>query len=153
MDWENPQMVRQAHHQRIPGDFEKAPTSQAGPIADPAEMCENNQGSDFGVAQSKRQEICPPHRRNRAVRYITVKGGHIMVEQAERLWTYDAVEPGQYGAETVVEITAENVARYAEVALNDDARYRDRRRRWPCRPWCSATPSCFARKSRRPTAS
>ena len=47
-----------------------------------------------------------------------------MVEQAERLWTYDAVEPGQYGAETVVEITAENVARYAEVALNDDARYR-----------------------------
>ena len=47
-----------------------------------------------------------------------------MVEQAERLWTYDAVEPGQYGAETVVEITAANVARYAEVALNDDPRYR-----------------------------
>ncbi len=47
-----------------------------------------------------------------------------MVEQAERLWTYDAVEPGQYGAETVVAITAENVARYAEVALNDDPRYR-----------------------------
>lgn len=47
-----------------------------------------------------------------------------MVEQAERLWTYDAVEPGQYGAETVVAITTENVARYAEVALNDDPRYR-----------------------------
>ncbi len=47
-----------------------------------------------------------------------------MVEQAERLWTYDAVESGQYGAETVVEITAENVAGYAEVALNDDPRYR-----------------------------
>ena len=47
-----------------------------------------------------------------------------MVEQAERLWTFDAVEAGQYGAETVVAITAENVARYAEVALNDDPRYR-----------------------------
>ena len=47
-----------------------------------------------------------------------------MVEQAERLWTYEAVEPGQYGAETEVAITAENVARYAEVALNDDPRYR-----------------------------
>ena len=30
-----------------------------------------------------------------------------MVEQAERLWTYDAVEPGQFGAETMVELTAE----------------------------------------------
>ena len=47
-----------------------------------------------------------------------------MVEQAERLWTYDAVEPGQYGAETTVEITADNVAGYAEVALNNDPRYR-----------------------------
>ena len=47
-----------------------------------------------------------------------------MVEQAERLWTYEAVEPGQYGAETVVTITEENVARYAEVALNHDPRYR-----------------------------
>ena len=48
-----------------------------------------------------------------------------MVEQAERLWTYDAVEPGQQGAETVVEITAENIAGYAAVALNDDPRYRE----------------------------
>ena len=47
-----------------------------------------------------------------------------MVEQAERLWTYDAVEAGQKGAETEVAITEENVARYAEVALNDDPRYR-----------------------------
>ena len=47
-----------------------------------------------------------------------------MVEQAERLWTYDAVEPGQHGAETVVAITAENIAGYAEVALNGDGRYR-----------------------------
>ncbi len=46
-----------------------------------------------------------------------------MVEQAERLWTFEAVEPGQYGAETVVPITAENIAGYAEVALNDDSRY------------------------------
>ena len=46
-----------------------------------------------------------------------------MVEMAERLWDYDAVEPGQNGAETVVEITPENIAGYAEVALNDDPRY------------------------------
>ena len=48
-----------------------------------------------------------------------------MVEQAERLWTYDAVEPGQYGAETVVAITADNIAGYADVALNGDPRYRN----------------------------
>ena len=47
-----------------------------------------------------------------------------MVEQAERLWNYDAVTPGQCGAETVVAITAENIAGYAGVALNDDPRYR-----------------------------
>ena len=47
-----------------------------------------------------------------------------MVEQAEKLWTYEAVEPGQYGAETVVAITAGNIAGYAQVALNDDPRYR-----------------------------
>ena len=46
-----------------------------------------------------------------------------MVEQAERLWDYDSVEPGQHGAETVVAITAENIAGYAEVALNGDRRY------------------------------
>ena len=46
-----------------------------------------------------------------------------MVEQAEKLWTYEAVEPGQYGAETVVAITAGNIAGYAQAALNDDPRY------------------------------
>ena len=48
-----------------------------------------------------------------------------MVEQAERLWTYDEVVPGQQGAETVVQITSENIGGYADVALNGDARYRD----------------------------
>ena len=47
-----------------------------------------------------------------------------MVEQAERLWDYDAVEPGQSGAETAVPITEDNIAGYAEVAINDDPRYR-----------------------------
>ena len=41
-----------------------------------------------------------------------------------KLWTYDAVEPGQYGAETVVAINAGNIAGYAQVALNDDPQYR-----------------------------
>ena len=49
-----------------------------------------------------------------------------MVEQAEKLWTYEAVEPGQYGTETVVAITAGNIAGYAQVALNDDPRYTGR---------------------------
>ena len=47
-----------------------------------------------------------------------------MVEQAEKLWTYEAVEPGQYGAETVVAINTGNIAGYAQVALNGDPRYR-----------------------------
>ena len=47
-----------------------------------------------------------------------------MVEMAERLWTFEAVAPGQRGAETVVEITPENIAGYADVALNGDLRYR-----------------------------
>ena len=46
-----------------------------------------------------------------------------MVDMAERLWTFDAVEPGQFGAETVVTITAKNITGYAEVALNDDVQY------------------------------
>ena len=46
-----------------------------------------------------------------------------MVEMVERLWDFDAVEPGQFGAETVVQITAGNIAGYAEVALNHDDRY------------------------------
>ncbi len=47
-----------------------------------------------------------------------------MAEQAEKLWTYDAVEPGQRGAETVVPITAGNIVGYAQAALNDDPQYR-----------------------------
>ena len=35
------------------------------------------------------------------------------------------MDPGQYGAETVVAINADNIAGYAQVALNDDPRYRD----------------------------
>ena len=46
-----------------------------------------------------------------------------MVEQQEKLWTFDAVEAGQIGNETTVEITAENIAEYARIALNDDPRY------------------------------
>ncbi len=46
-----------------------------------------------------------------------------MVETAERLWTFDAVEPGQQGADTVVAITPENIAGYALAALNGDPRY------------------------------
>ena len=48
-----------------------------------------------------------------------------MVDMAERLWTFDAVEPGQFGAETVVAITADNIAGYADVALNRDQQYQD----------------------------
>ena len=47
-----------------------------------------------------------------------------MVEQQERLWEFDAVAPGQAGASTVVDITAENIAEYARVSLNDHPRYR-----------------------------
>ena len=47
-----------------------------------------------------------------------------MLEQREKLWVYDAVEPGQSGGETVVEITAENIAMYATVSQNPDAMYR-----------------------------
>ena len=47
-----------------------------------------------------------------------------MLDQQEKLWVYDAVEPGQAGQETVVEITAENIATYATVSQNPGARYR-----------------------------
>ena len=48
-----------------------------------------------------------------------------MLEQQETLWEFDAVEPGQAGNTTVVEITAENIARYAELAQNPESRYRE----------------------------
>ena len=47
-----------------------------------------------------------------------------MLEQQERLWEYDAVEPGQTGRPTVVEITAENIAEYAALSQNPDPRFR-----------------------------
>jgi hypothetical protein len=46
-----------------------------------------------------------------------------MVEHQEKLWTFDAVEAGQIGNETTVEITAGNIARYARIALNSDPFY------------------------------
>jgi acyl dehydratase len=46
-----------------------------------------------------------------------------MVDQQERLWTFDAVEAGQIGNETTVEITAKNIAEYARLALNDSPVY------------------------------
>ena len=46
-----------------------------------------------------------------------------MVEHQEKLWTFDAVEAGQIGNETTVEITAENIAGYARIALNSDPFY------------------------------
>ena len=46
-----------------------------------------------------------------------------MLEQKERLWDYDAVQPGQSGPPTVVSITEENISRYALVAQNPDLRY------------------------------
>jgi acyl dehydratase len=41
----------------------------------------------------------------------------------EKLWTYDVVEAGQEGNTTVVTLTAENIAAYADVAQNPDPRY------------------------------
>ncbi len=46
-----------------------------------------------------------------------------MLDQQEKLWDFESVEPGQVGNETIVEITAENIAEYARVALNPDPRY------------------------------
>jgi acyl dehydratase len=43
-----------------------------------------------------------------------------MLEQPERLWDYDAVEPGQAGPPTVVSITRENVAEYARLSQDPD---------------------------------
>jgi len=46
-----------------------------------------------------------------------------MVDQQESLWTFNAVEAGQVGNETVVEITTENIAEYARLALNPSDTY------------------------------
>ena len=47
-----------------------------------------------------------------------------MVEITERLWDFDAVAPGQAAQPTVVTITPEQIAEYADIAQNPDARYR-----------------------------
>jgi acyl dehydratase len=47
-----------------------------------------------------------------------------MAEQQEQLWEFDSVEPGQAGASTVVDITAENIAECARVSLNDHPSHR-----------------------------
>lgn len=41
----------------------------------------------------------------------------------EKLWDYDAVQPGHAGASTVVTLTPENIAAYADVAQNPDPRF------------------------------
>ena len=46
-----------------------------------------------------------------------------MVDQQERLWTFDVVEPGQIGSETTVEITSANIAEYARLSLNHSPVY------------------------------
>jgi acyl dehydratase len=44
-------------------------------------------------------------------------------EPQENLWEYEAVEPGQEGAPTVVTLTPDNISAYARVAQNPDPRY------------------------------
>ena len=46
-----------------------------------------------------------------------------MVEITERLWDFEAVEPGQAAPPTRVIITAEQIAEYARIAQNPDPRY------------------------------
>ena len=46
-----------------------------------------------------------------------------MVEITERLWDFEAVEPGQAAPPTRVTITAEQIAEYARIAQNPDPRY------------------------------
>ena len=41
----------------------------------------------------------------------------------EKLWDYDAVQPGQDGSPTVVQLSAEHIAAYAQVAQNPDPRF------------------------------
>jgi len=46
-----------------------------------------------------------------------------MLDQQEKLWDYDAVEVGQAGPTTEVEITEENIAEYALLAQSPDPRF------------------------------
>ena len=47
----------------------------------------------------------------------------VVPEPQEKLWDYDAVEPGQDGPATVVALTAGHIAAYARVAQNRDPRF------------------------------
>ena len=44
-------------------------------------------------------------------------------EPREKLWDYEAVQPGQAGSPTVVTLTARHIQAYAEVAQNPDPRF------------------------------
>ena len=46
-----------------------------------------------------------------------------MVQEKEKLWVYEVVEAGQEGRPSVVTLTPEDIARYAEVSLNLAPRY------------------------------
>jgi acyl dehydratase len=48
-----------------------------------------------------------------------------MIEPIEKLWDYEAVEPGQDGRPTVVSLTAGEISTYALVAQNPDARFQN----------------------------
>ncbi len=47
----------------------------------------------------------------------------VVSEPQEKLWDFDAVEPGQDGPPTVVALTAEHIAAYARLAQNPDPRF------------------------------
>ena len=46
-----------------------------------------------------------------------------MAKALEKLWDYKAVIAGQAGTTTIVELTDEDISRYADVAQNPDPRY------------------------------
>lgn len=47
----------------------------------------------------------------------------MFAEAQEKLWDYEAVQPGQDGPPTVVTVTAEHIAAYARVAQNPDRQF------------------------------
>jgi acyl dehydratase len=47
----------------------------------------------------------------------------VVLEPQEKLWDYDAVQPGQAGQPTVVSLNDENIAEYALASQNPDPRY------------------------------
>ncbi len=46
-----------------------------------------------------------------------------MVQEKEKLWVYESVEPGQQGRPSVVTLTPQDIRRYALVSQNHDLRY------------------------------